>query len=238
MQHQLPRAPAGRPWNLSEFSIMSSPNLNKSPVEQALCVARALMVRSPALCNSSVAMDAVLVRLMREGRFVYDEWFRVVEDSRERYVIVFKGGGGQSLQVLPEGRFCVFTIDVRGQTPVTDAFERFVGEYEQGSVSPHPFDGLLALESRCESYIALSPDPAISARLRKSVEACSPSYNLETIIDFRRSCGTNTTQVKVQDRMFRSLRQSNSLSYVVDLLVFDWNLLQTQICAEASKSLV
>jgi hypothetical protein len=177
---------------------MSSPNLGKSPVEQALCVARALIVRSPALCNNSVAMDSVLMRLKREGRFVYDEWFRVVEDRRERYITVFKGGGGESSNALPEGKSAAFTIDVRGQKPVTDAFERFVEEYERGSVLAHPFRGLSFPESRSDARADLNPDQAIVARLRKCLDACAPSYNLQTIVEFRGSLGSNTPQVDVQ----------------------------------------
>jgi hypothetical protein len=147
-------------------------------------------------------MDFAWKRLQQEGHVVHDKWFRVVEDSRERYIIPFSRGGGKSSDAPPKGESIAFTIDVRGQKPVTDALGRFVEEYERGSVLAYPFRGFLFPGSRCDSRANQSPDQAVAARLRKCLDACAPSYNLQTIIEFRRtlSLGTNTAQVEVEGR--------------------------------------
>jgi len=123
---------------------------------------------------------------MQEGHIVHDAWFKVVDDGGERFVKISQSGRGVSDSALGEGEKSVLTIDVRGEKPVTSAFACFVEEYERAAVLGHVFHELALAHPGDDTPANVNQDPSIAARLRRSLNACAPSYNEDQVHEFRK----------------------------------------------------
>ena len=188
-----------------------------------------------------MALRAAQERLIREGRFVFDAWFRVVGDHFEWYIKTFQSGKGMSLKALPEGETAVFTIDVRGQKPVTTAFANFVRDTIIAKVS----HGLAFGESGDETAATRDKGASDAARLIKSLDACAPSYNEGKIREFREWLKSNAEQVDAHGqviplvlpdhlRAFSSHLAALRAAYAADATLFGSIATASQVCIDVA----
>jgi hypothetical protein len=172
------------------------PNEGKSFLDQTRCVARALMSYSPQTFESQLTYREKEYEYIIKHGIPQNTWFRIIFPDHNWYV--FYGdpieGGGTSDSKLPNGVQIAATFDIRStEKKIFNAFEKAVTYLESG-FSPNSF---LNLAKETMNSTILSNEMTAFAvgidnffkeqiqNLKKTVEACTPEYNINKIDEFR-----------------------------------------------------
>jgi hypothetical protein len=139
-----------------------SPNEDLSLIDQALCVARALLALEP------VGFDEVLEIISEQRRYeaehgqILGQWIRgEFPNGREWYVLTTADGRGESREKPPPGEEIAVTLTLPSKRPTFSWLKELAEGYKTGSIR---FGGR---------------EPTLNdlSRLALAIRACSPGYN-------------------------------------------------------------